>query len=173
MLRTDGVLFPATGKLRPFAVGHAFAPVGKVAQYQPRVADYRDIRRHVLAYFDGVDVNVDYPCMNAYLTRTGEGSVSHSCAAEDEQISLRGRHVRRLRTVRTEHTEGKPVSARHYTHAHQRCYHRDIKLFGKGISWEAGTFIQVGVSFAGYWAGALFRTPAREKKSREAFFNDL
>ena len=48
-----------------------------------------------------------------------------------------------------------------------------IKLFGKGISWEAGTFIQVGVSFAGYWAGALFRTPAREKKSREAFFNDL
>ena len=48
-----------------------------------------------------------------------------------------------------------------------------IKFLGKGISWETGTFIQVGVSLVGYWLGALFGTTDRERTAKEALFDQL
>ena len=48
-----------------------------------------------------------------------------------------------------------------------------LKLFGKGISWEAGTFIQIGVSLAGYALGALFGTGEKERRNRDELFAQL
>ena len=48
-----------------------------------------------------------------------------------------------------------------------------IKFLGKGISWETGTFIQIGVSLAGYWLGTLFGTSERETRGRDELFAQL
>ena len=48
-----------------------------------------------------------------------------------------------------------------------------LKFAGKGISWETGTFLQVGVCFAAYWLGALFGTAKREQAEKDAFFVQL
>ena len=48
-----------------------------------------------------------------------------------------------------------------------------LKFLWTGLSWEAGTFIQVGVALAAFWLGALFGTSARERASREALFRQL
>ena len=42
-----------------------------------------------------------------------------------------------------------------------------------GLSWEAGTLIQIGVCFAGFFAGSLFGTPERERKSKDGLFAAL
>ena len=41
------------------------------------------------------------------------------------------------------------------------------------LSWEAGTLIQIGVCFAGFFGGALLGTSKRETESKEALFNEL
>ena len=48
-----------------------------------------------------------------------------------------------------------------------------LKFLWTDLSWEAGTFIQVGVALAAFWIGALFGTSARERASREALFRQL
>ena len=48
-----------------------------------------------------------------------------------------------------------------------------VKLFGKGVSWETGTFIQVGVSLAAYGLGALLGTGTPERTRRDALFAQL
>ena len=48
-----------------------------------------------------------------------------------------------------------------------------LKTCWNGLSWEAGTFIQIGVCFAGFFGGALFGTPKRETESREGLFATL
>ena len=48
-----------------------------------------------------------------------------------------------------------------------------LKLAAKGLSWEAGTFVQVGVCFATYWVGALFRTGSGELESKGKLFDCL
>ncbi len=48
-----------------------------------------------------------------------------------------------------------------------------LKFLGTGVSWEVGTFIQVGVCFVGYGLGALFRTSVRERVSTEKLFRQL
>ena len=45
-----------------------------------------------------------------------------------------------------------------------------IRFFGKGISWETGTFIQIAVCFAGYFAGCLFGTGEAERAGRDGLF---
>ena len=48
-----------------------------------------------------------------------------------------------------------------------------LKTCWRDVSWEIGTIIQVGVCFAGFFGGAAFGTPERERKSREALFDEL
>lgn len=48
-----------------------------------------------------------------------------------------------------------------------------VKFVWPSLSWEAGTFIQLGVCFAGYFAGSLLGTPAREAMRREELFREL
>jgi len=48
-----------------------------------------------------------------------------------------------------------------------------LKFAGKSISWETGTFLQVGICFAAYWLGALFGTAKREQTEKDAFFAQL
>lgn len=48
-----------------------------------------------------------------------------------------------------------------------------VKFVWPSLSWEMGTFVQLGVCFAGYFAGALFGTPEREAASRESLFREL
>jgi hypothetical protein len=48
-----------------------------------------------------------------------------------------------------------------------------LKTCGKGLSWEAGTFIQIAVCFAGFFGGALFGTSKRERESKEELFATL
>ena len=48
-----------------------------------------------------------------------------------------------------------------------------VKAVCPSLSWEAGTFMQLGVCLAGYFAGALFGTSAREVDAREALFKEL
>ena len=48
-----------------------------------------------------------------------------------------------------------------------------LKTCWKDLSWEAGTFIQVAVCFAGFFGGSLFGTAKREREDKEALFNEL
>ena len=48
-----------------------------------------------------------------------------------------------------------------------------LKTCWKGLSWEAGTFVQVGVCFVGFFGGALFGTVKREEESREGLFAEI
>ena len=48
-----------------------------------------------------------------------------------------------------------------------------LKTCWKGLSWEAGTFIQIAVCFAGFFGGALFGTSKRERESKEELFATL
>ena len=48
-----------------------------------------------------------------------------------------------------------------------------LKTCWKDLSWEAGTFVQVGVCFAGFFGGALFGTTKREEESREGLFAEV
>ena len=48
-----------------------------------------------------------------------------------------------------------------------------LKTCWKGISWELGTFIQIGVCFAGFFGGALFGTPKRELDGMNGLFDSL
>lgn len=48
-----------------------------------------------------------------------------------------------------------------------------LKTCWKGLSWEAGTFIQIAVCFAGFFGGALFGTPQKEREDREELFREL
>ena len=48
-----------------------------------------------------------------------------------------------------------------------------LKTCWKGLSWEAGTFIQIAVCFAGFFGGALFGTPQKEREDREGLFREL
>jgi len=45
-----------------------------------------------------------------------------------------------------------------------------LKTCWSGLSWETGTFIQIGVCFAGFFGGALLGTPDREREEREVLF---
>ncbi len=48
-----------------------------------------------------------------------------------------------------------------------------LKTCWKELSWEAGTFIQVGVCFAGFFGGALLGTSRRESDSKNEMFSVL
>ena len=48
-----------------------------------------------------------------------------------------------------------------------------VKFGWPSLSWEAGTFIQIAVSFAGYFAGSMFGTSKRERESRNVLFTEL
>ena len=48
-----------------------------------------------------------------------------------------------------------------------------LKTCWKDLSWEAGTFIQIAVCFAGFFGGALLGTPKNEREAKEALFNEL
>ena len=48
-----------------------------------------------------------------------------------------------------------------------------LKTCGNGLSWEAGTLIQIGVCFAGFFGGALFGTPKKEQEERNALFAQI
>ena len=48
-----------------------------------------------------------------------------------------------------------------------------LKTCWKDLSWEAGTFIQIAVCFAGFFGGALFGTPQKEREDREGLFREL
>ena len=48
-----------------------------------------------------------------------------------------------------------------------------VKVFCPTLSWELGTFIQLGVCFAGYFLGAAFGTSTREMESKTELFNEL
>ncbi|MBQ2631361.1 MAG: hypothetical protein IJG13_16915, partial [Kiritimatiellae bacterium] len=48
-----------------------------------------------------------------------------------------------------------------------------LKTCWKGLSWEAGTFVQIGVCFAGFFGGALLGTSKRERESKEELFATL
>ena len=48
-----------------------------------------------------------------------------------------------------------------------------LKFCWTGLSWELGSFLQVGVSLAGYGLGACFGTSARERASKDALFRQL
>lgn len=48
-----------------------------------------------------------------------------------------------------------------------------LKTCWKGLSWEAGTFIQIAVCFAGFFGGALLGTPQKEREDREGLFREL
>ena len=48
-----------------------------------------------------------------------------------------------------------------------------LKTCWKELSWEAGTFIQIGVCFAGFFGGALMGTPEKERLSRDGLFREV
>jgi len=48
-----------------------------------------------------------------------------------------------------------------------------VKMFFKGLSWEAGTLIQVAVCMAGFFGGALFGTSREELASKAELFRQL
>ena len=48
-----------------------------------------------------------------------------------------------------------------------------LKTCWKDLSWEAGTFIQVAVCFAGFFGGSLFGASKREWEDKEDLFNEL
>ena len=48
-----------------------------------------------------------------------------------------------------------------------------VKSCCPSLSWEAGTFVQLAVCFAGYFAGALFGTAEREAAMKTALFKEL
>ena len=48
-----------------------------------------------------------------------------------------------------------------------------VKFVWPSLSWEMGTFVQLGVCFAGYFVGVLFETPECEAASRERLFKEL
>lgn len=48
-----------------------------------------------------------------------------------------------------------------------------LKTCWQGLSWEAGTFIQITVCFAGFFGGALFGTSKRERESKEELYATL
>ena len=48
-----------------------------------------------------------------------------------------------------------------------------LKTCGNGLSWEAGTLMQIGVCFAGFFGGALLGTPRRERENRDDLFATL
>jgi Na+/proline symporter len=48
-----------------------------------------------------------------------------------------------------------------------------LKTCWKGLSWEAGTFVQVGVCFVGFFGGAFFGTAKCEEESREGLFKEI
>ena len=48
-----------------------------------------------------------------------------------------------------------------------------LKTCWSGLSWEAGTLVQICVCFAGFFGGALFGTPEKETAAREALFDGL
>ena len=48
-----------------------------------------------------------------------------------------------------------------------------LKTCWKDLSWETGTFIQIAVCFAGFFGGALFGTPQKEREDREGLFREL
>ena len=45
-----------------------------------------------------------------------------------------------------------------------------LKTCFGSLSWEAGTLIQIGVCFAGFFGGALLGTPEREMVNKEGLF---
>ena len=48
-----------------------------------------------------------------------------------------------------------------------------LKTCWTGLSWEAGTFIQVTVCFIGYFGGCIFGTSKREMEGKTALFEEL
>ena len=48
-----------------------------------------------------------------------------------------------------------------------------VKFAWPELSWEMGTFVQLGVCFAGYFAGALLGTSKSEAASKEELFGEL
>ena len=48
-----------------------------------------------------------------------------------------------------------------------------LKTCWKDLSWEAGTFVQVGVCFAGFFGGALLGTGKKERESRDNLFREV
>ena len=48
-----------------------------------------------------------------------------------------------------------------------------LKTCWTGLSWEAGTFIQVAVCFIGYFGGCIFGTSKREMEGKTALFEEL
>ena len=48
-----------------------------------------------------------------------------------------------------------------------------LKTCWQGLSWEAGTIIQVVVCFVGFFAGAFFGTAETERKSRDGLFREI
>ena len=48
-----------------------------------------------------------------------------------------------------------------------------LKTCWKELSWEAGTFVQIGVCFAGFFGGALLGTSKRERESKDELFATL
>ena len=48
-----------------------------------------------------------------------------------------------------------------------------VKFVWPSLPWEIGTLAQIGVCFAGYFAGALFGTSKRERETKEELFREL
>jgi Na+/proline symporter len=48
-----------------------------------------------------------------------------------------------------------------------------LKTCFVGLSWEAGTLIQIAVCFAGFFGGTLLGTTKREAEAKEALFDEL
>ena len=48
-----------------------------------------------------------------------------------------------------------------------------IKTCWKDLSWEAGTFVQIAVCFAGFFGGALLGTPEKERRSRDLLLGEV
>ena len=48
-----------------------------------------------------------------------------------------------------------------------------LKTWRNDLSWEAGTFIQIAICFAGYFGGLLFRTSKKEEEEKKSLFNEL
>ena len=48
-----------------------------------------------------------------------------------------------------------------------------VKVLWPSLSWETGTLVQIGVCFAGYFAGALFGTSKREREAKEILFKEV
>ena len=48
-----------------------------------------------------------------------------------------------------------------------------LKTCWSGLSWEAGTFVQVAVCFVGFFGGALLGTPEKERRSRDQLLDEV